>query len=80
VALFVDRNVRRQGVGEALMEWAERIGAGRGVTALFAHSNPTASAARFYMKRGFEIVGLTSKEIVRSLSGDITLAKRIGVA
>ena len=77
VALFVDSSHRRRGVGGELMAWAEDKAHELSVSALFLHSNPTESASRFYLKAGFEIVGLISKELVRELSGDITMAKRL---
>jgi GNAT superfamily N-acetyltransferase len=77
VALFVDNSYRQQGVGDAVMAWAENKARELEISALFVHSNPAESASRFYLKVGFEIVGLISKEIVRGLSGDITMAKRL---
>jgi len=77
VALFVDRAYRRRRIGDALTGWAEDKARRLGVRAVFAYSNPTESAARFYLKHDYEIVGLVSKEVVPGLPGDLVLAKRL---
>jgi GNAT superfamily N-acetyltransferase len=77
VALFVDRDHRRGGVGRTLMDWACATARDMEVTALFLYSNPTESAVEFYLRSGFQIVGLTSKEIVASVPEDILMARRL---
>ena len=77
VALFIDTAFRRTGTGAELMGWATTKARANGATALFLASNPTISATDFYLKQGFEIVGLTAKHVVPGLSGDIMMAKRI---
>jgi ribosomal protein S18 acetylase RimI-like enzyme len=77
VALFVHRDQRRTGIGRKLMRKAEEEAIARGYASLFLYSNPTESAVGFYLKEGYRIVGLISKEIVRSLPGDIVMAKRL---
>ncbi len=77
VALFIDRDYRRRGIGAELMSRIEQKALARGIETLYLYSNPTVSSASFYLKTGFQITGLVSKQIVRSLSGDIIMAKRI---
>jgi GNAT superfamily N-acetyltransferase len=77
VALFVDRKHRRHGVAGELMGKAEAVARERGISSMFLYSNPTESSVGFYLKSGYRIVGLISKEIVRSLPGDIVMAKRL---
>jgi len=77
IALFVDRDHRRLRIGQKLMHWAEDKARETGIISLFLYSNPTESSAGFYLKNRFKIVGLISKEIVKSLPGDIVMAKRI---
>jgi len=77
VALFVDQAHRRLGIAGQLMAWAEQEAIGRGIESLFLYANPTASSVGFYRRAGFEIAGLISKEVVRSLPGDIVMAKKI---
>ena len=76
VALFIDRDFRRQGIGAELMKWAEQKALNLGIEALYLYANPTVSSASFYMKMGFQITGLISKHIVANLPGDILMAKR----
>ncbi|MHC5079631.1 MAG: GNAT family N-acetyltransferase [Planctomycetota bacterium] len=78
VALFVDKDHRRKGIGASLMTWAEAKAIERDIRALVAYSNPTASAANFYLKWGFQIAGLVSKAIVKALHGDIVMVKALG--
>ena len=77
MALFVDKDHRRRGIAGTLMSWSEQKAVELEITSLFLYSNPTGSSAGFYMNAGFSIVGLVSKEIVKSLPGDIVMAKRL---
>ena len=77
VALFVDRDFRKQGIATQLMTWAEMKASDNGIEALFLYSNPTVSSASFYLNMGFQISGLIAKQIVRDLSGDIVMAKEL---
>ena len=77
VALFVDKDQRRQGIASKLMKKAEEKAKEMGMNSLFLYSNPTESSVSFYLNNGYRIVGLISKEIVRSLPGDIVMAKKI---
>jgi ribosomal protein S18 acetylase RimI-like enzyme len=80
VALFVDQDHRRMGIGGTLMTWAEGKARALGMESLFLYSNPTGSSVGFYLNAGFEIVGLISKEVVESLPGDIIMAKKLNKA
>jgi len=80
VALFVDKDHRRLGIASKLMERAEQEAKARGMDSLFLYSNPTESSVGFYLNTGFEIVGLISKEVVRSLPGDVVMAKDLSKA
>ena len=75
IALFIDRDYRRQGIAGELLAWAERKALALGMESLYVYANPTESSLSFYLKNSFEIVGLISKEIVGSLPGDIVMAK-----
>ncbi|MCA9982713.1 MAG: GNAT family N-acetyltransferase [Anaerolineales bacterium] len=77
VALFIDRDYRRQGIGQVLMNWAEGKARKEGIKAIFLYANPTLSSANFYRKMGYQITGLIAHHIVASLPGDITMAKRL---
>jgi len=77
VALFVDQDYRRSGIGQALMGWAEEKSLSLGVQSLYVYANPTGSAVDFYRRAGFEVAGLISKEVVISLPRDIILAKQL---
>jgi GNAT superfamily N-acetyltransferase len=77
VALFVDRDHRRKGIGGDLMAWAHVRARVMGANALFLYSNPTESSVEFYLRSGFAITGLISSEIVPGLPGDIVMAKRL---
>ncbi|MCF7920382.1 MAG: GNAT family N-acetyltransferase [Candidatus Cloacimonetes bacterium] len=77
VAIFIDKDYRRIGIAGKLMKWAEKKAKSLEMESLFLYSNPTGSAMGFYLNQGFRIVGLISKEIVRSLPGDIVMAKKI---
>lgn len=59
LALVVDSDVRRRGVGGALVREAERWVFGRGGAALVVNSgNHRAEAHRFYQKQGFSATGV----------------------
>ena len=77
VALFIDQDYRRQGIGATLMRWAEAKARGQGITALFLYANRTISSANFYRKMGFQITGLVAHHIVASLPGDLIMARRL---
>ena len=77
VALFVDKDFRRQGVGARLMTGVYEHCQVTGVSALFLYANPTDSAVSFYRRHGFKIQGLVAKEIVASLPGDIIMARSL---
>ncbi len=77
VALFVDSDHRRQGVGAMLMERTERLAKQKGIRALVIYSNPTASAVGFYLKRGCTPITLRSRAIVKHLIGDPVFAKEL---
>ena len=77
VALFVDRDFRRKGIGAALMAWAEKQAQGLGIEALFLYANPSVSSVHFYRKRGFALAGLVARQIAEDLPGGILMAKRI---
>ena len=77
VALFVDRDQRRIGIGARLLQWAEERCHHWEIKALFLYANPTISSVNFYRKHGFQITGLVAKHIVSDLPGDIVMAKRI---
>jgi ribosomal protein S18 acetylase RimI-like enzyme len=77
VALFVDRDHRRVGIASELMRKAEEEAKNKGISSLFLYSNPTESSVNFYLRSGYQVVGLISKEIVRSLPGDVLMAKHL---
>jgi ribosomal protein S18 acetylase RimI-like enzyme len=77
VALFVDRDQRRKGIATRLMDLAEEQALAQGAEAMFLYANPTVSAVDFYRSTGFQIAGLISKTVVRSLPGDVIMAKRL---
>jgi len=76
-ALFVGKGYRRIGMGELLAGEVEARARKRGVKALSVYSNPTESAIRFYMKHGYEIIGLFAKSTIKTISGDVVFAKSI---
>jgi len=75
--LFVNKDHRWIGIDTELMIQAEQISKARGMNKLFLYSKPTESSVDFYMINGFLIDGLISKEIVRSLPGDIVMVKEL---
>lgn len=75
VALFVDRDYRRKGIATKLMMWAEKQAVKMGAETMFLYANPTVSAVYFYCSAGFQIAGLISKTVVRSLPGDVVMVK-----
>ena len=77
VALFVDRDQRRKGIATRLMDQAEEQAKAQGAETMFLYANPTVSAVDFYRSAGFQIAGLISKTVVRSLPGDVVMAKRL---
>ncbi|MBV7330824.1 GNAT family N-acetyltransferase [Chloroflexi bacterium TSY] len=77
VALFIDRDFRRKGIGSELMDRAVKKAQDREILALYLYANPTVASANFYLKKGFDITGLISKQIVANLPGDILMAKRL---
>lgn len=77
VALFVDADYRRTGIGTMLMNQVEERALAMGADAMFLYANPTVSSVDFYQKSGFQIIGLISKTIVKSLPGDIVMAKKL---
>ena len=77
VALFVDTDFRRDGLGERLLRQATAEALGRGATAMLLHSNETVSSMTFYLKHGFQLVQLGTRNIVRALGGGLVLAKRL---
>ncbi|MFC2075203.1 GNAT family N-acetyltransferase [Bdellovibrionota bacterium] len=78
-ALFVDKDHRGKGIARELMKWVEEEALRREIRVLFLYSNPTESSVGFYRKAGFKIVGLTSTELLRSFSPDLTMAKSLVV-
>ncbi len=77
IAIFLDVDHRHQGIGSELLSRSEGRLRAAGAEAIFAGSNPTESSLRFYLGRGFSIVGLTSHRIVPSLEGDVIVARQL---
>ena len=77
VALFVDADYRRTGIGTMLMNQVEGRALAMGADAMFLYGNPTVSSVDFYQKSKFQIIGLISKTIVKRLPGDIVMAKKL---
>ena len=42
---------------------------------MFLYANPTVSAVDFYRSAGFQIIGLVAETVVKSLPGDVIMAK-----
>lgn len=55
VALFVGRDWRKQGLGRQLTSEAEKFAHDAGAKAIFASSNDTEAAVRFYLSQGYDL-------------------------
>ena len=63
--LFVEPDIRRRGVGRALVEHCAKVALDRGSRALHVIGNPHAEA--FYLSAGFTVIGHTETRFGRGL-------------
>ena len=77
VALFVDADHRRRGIGGMLMDETERLAGRRGIEVLFISANRTASAVEFYLKCGCTPITLRSRSMVKHWKADPVFAKEL---
>ena len=76
-ALFVDSHHRRRDIGSRLLSRAERVARERGGASLWIDSNGTASAVEFYLRQGYEAIGLNSNALVKHRIGHLVFARAL---
>ena len=76
-ALFVDREHRRQGVADALVEEVERLARVSEARFLYVSATPSRSAVGFYRSRGFEPVAEPNPELFDLEPDDIHMIETL---
>ena len=67
VALFVSKDWRKQGIGKQLAAEAYQFAHKSGANALFASSNNSEAAVRFYLSEGFELAQVVRPKLYQKL-------------
>ena len=64
LGLFADASVRRQGIGEKLLNVAEHYALGAGANVMYVNPNPTLIAMSFYRKHGYVLSCLIDETLL----------------
>ena len=77
VALLVDRDHRRSGIGSNLLLEAETHASEHEVQSIFVRSSNSVSSVEFFLNWGYEIVDIVEKRISKTMRCDVMLAKKL---